>query len=635
MAILPAGVGFAEDAEPTESAAIEDTEPAEPAAIEDAEPAEPAAIEDAEPAEPAAIDEAEPAAPEATAPEPEPPAPIRAEANNTESEIIDSGSLNDNVTYTVNKAGVLTIRGTGAMPDWSIYTDQPWDQASIKSIVIEEGITYIGNYAFEECGYVKEVTFPSTLTGVGLEAFSRYMDSPKLHISDLRSFCMIDFKEYGSNPLYFGHGLYIDGTKVTDLAIPEGVTRIGNNAFAGCSLQSVTFPDSLESIGSGAFYTCSGIEEITIPDSVTDIGKGAFSGCSGIKSLKVPFIGKNEIGSNCLGYFFGADSYAVQENRVPESLTEVVITGNIDSIPNFAFYGCRNLQKILYPDSIKTIGSNAFQNCSDLRSVNVPESVTSIGGGAFFGCKSITEINIPEGVTVIADHTFDGCAGLTEIDIPSGVTQVGQGAFKGCTGLIEILLAENITSIGQDAFSNTNLTSIYLLKDTFSDRHISGISELAGKIKYVEKSGEHYNYTETRKSTLTDDGSVESRCVVCDKTTESVIHRPKDFRLSAASYTYDGKVKKPEVTITDSNGKIIKASDYDVSYAGGRKAIGTYKVTVTMKGSHTGTKTLSFKILPKGAVNKTPGRAKASLTIKWKNRLQRCLRQESPVTRCR
>ena len=179
-------------------------------------------------------------------------------------------------------------------------------------------------------------------------------------------------------------------------SVKEGTRIICDNAFTWCrSLSDIVIPNSVTSIGFGAFFNCSSLSNIVIPDSVTSIG--------------------------------GA-----------------------------AFFTCGSLSSIVIPDSVTSIGHNVFQGCSSLSEIVIPDSVTSIGNSAFSGCSSLSKIVIPTSVTSIGDWTFSGCSSLSEVVIPSSVTSIGGFAFKDCGSLSTIVIPSSVTSIGDWTFNGCN-----------------------------------------------------------------------------------------------------------------------------------------------------------------------------------
>ncbi len=192
----------------------------------------------------------------------------------TETPTLASGTCGDNVTWTLDEAGVLTISGTGDMEDYEVSSSVPWygKRSSIKSVVLEEGVTSIGVYAFRTCISLESITIPDSVTSIGYRAFQ--------YCKSLESIVIPDSVTSIGDDAFYGC------SSLTSVIIPDGVMSIGESAFCVCvSLASITIPDSVTSIGNYVFSGCSSLASVTIPDSVTSIGNYVFSGCSSLETV--------------------------------------------------------------------------------------------------------------------------------------------------------------------------------------------------------------------------------------------------------------------------------------------------------------------------------------------------------------
>ena len=284
-----------------------------------------------------------------------------------------------------------------------------WYSCSLSNIVIPGSVTSIGNWAFKGCTSLSNIVIPNSVTSIGDWAFS-------------------------------------DCTSLSNIVIPNSVTSIGEGAFNGCSfLECISIPKSVICLNGNPFSGWKGkleclspnfiyeddvlfninkseiisfrnqkIESYIIPDSVTSIGDGAFSSCT--------------------------------------SLSSIVIPDSVTSIGDWAFSDCTSLSSIVIPDSVTSIGDWAFSDCTSLSNIVIPNSVTSIGEGAFSSCTSLSNIVIPDSVTNIGDDVFYQCSSLTSVVIPNSVTCVGDEAFCKCRSLSNIVIPNSVTSIGVSVF---------------------------------------------------------------------------------------------------------------------------------------------------------------------------------------
>ena len=276
--------------------------------------------------------------------------------------LVASGKCGDSASWKLDADGVLTITGAGPMADYGAYG--PWYIAhltDIKKVVVQEGVTTIGDHAFANLSYVTSVTIPSSITSIGAHAFEK---------------CRL-------------------GGAVT---LPEGLTAIGDFAFSGSGMASLTLPESLRTIGNSAFLFCS-LRELTIPDGVTSIGTGAFCNAS-LTSVKLPASG--------------------------------VTLG--DSL----FQECENLTEVTLPADLTVIGDSMFENCTKLTHVTIPSGVTRIEREAFAMCGALEEIRLPEGVETIGVIAFSGCVAMTGAYLPRSLTTIESGAFSACRSLTDV-----------------------------------------------------------------------------------------------------------------------------------------------------------------------------------------------------
>ncbi len=262
-----------------------------------------------------------------------------------------------------------------------------------------------------------------------------------------------------------GNNAFYGCTGLTSITIPYSVTSIGNNAFSNCTgLTSITIPYSVTSIGFYAFFSCTGLTSITIPNSVTNLGSSVFSACAGLTNIKV------ESGNTV--YDSRNNCNAIIKTATNELLSgckTTIIPNSVTSIGNNAFFLCTDLTSVTIPNSVTSIGEYAFFNCTGLTSVEIPNSVTSIGNNAFSNCTGLTSVEIPNSVKSIGNNTFNGCKGLTSIKIPNSVTSIGGGAFHSCTGLKDFYCyAEEVPSTSSDAFNYTPISEATLYVPAFS-----------------------------------------------------------------------------------------------------------------------------------------------------------------------
>ena len=458
-----------------------------------------------------------------------------------------------NLTWKLDADGTLTISGTGAMKNYD-YNDNPspvYNNSNVKKVVIEDGVTSIGNSAFNEC------------------------------------------------------------ISLTSITIPDSVTSIGTYAFSGCrSLTSITIPDSVTSIGASAFNSCSGLTSITIPDSVTSIGNFAFYNCKNLTTISLSCkssLKKSDFGDkadlvsytnqhlltktaakaatcsesgnkeywtceHCGKYFlsddtnpetakaveqsetilpalkhknaitrgavepngtkpgYSGDRYCPDCNTVLEKGYTYWIEDNLTwklyedgtlnisgtgAMKNYSYSNnkspaCSNLSvtSIVIEEGVTSIGDYAFENCDNLTSITIPENVEIIGKGAFYSCDNLKDVTLQDGVKIIERTAFIWCGNLTNIVLPNSITSIGDWAFKDCTSLTSIKIPSSVTSIDDPFYNCSSLKTISL--DCGSSLKRTDFGKQADLVSYTP-----HTLIKTEAKPVTDDESGNKEYWTC------------------------------------------------------------------------------------------------------------------------
>ena len=326
-------------------------------------------------------------------------------------------------------------------------------------------VTKIGDWAFSYCTELTSVSIPKSVISIGDNAFQDNYNLTSVHIKDLASWCMISFgkenkNDYYSNPLIRAHHLFLNGEEIKDLVIPDNVTSINNGAFCGGSFISVTFPNSVTSIGKEAFKNCTTLTSVHIID---------------LEAWCTIKFGDND--SNPLAY-----AHHLYLNG--EEIKNLIIPNSISEIKDYTFSGCSALTSVAISNNATSIGDYSFSDCSNINTVNIPNGVTSIGYDAFRNCTELKSLSLPN--SLISLSGFNGCTGLTTLSIPNSVKNIS--GFNNCTKLTSI--PNSVNYVFNAFYGCTALTSIKLLGDDFcvTDKAFGNCPNLSDIYSYGENT---------------------------------------------------------------------------------------------------------------------------------------------------
>ena len=241
---------------------------------------------------------------------------------------------------------------------------------------------------------------------------------------------------------------------IRKVQLSKNLKTLGDRAFYDCRiLQELTLPDSLTSWGEYCFYRCKNLETVNIPQGATDIPTGAFRECESLTRIAIP----DSVTSIGESAFYWCTS-----------LVSVVVPSGVTEIADWTFGYCTALQAAVLPEGLLSIGEHAFYRNDVLLSVNIPSTVLTIGREAFSHCGKLQSIVLPEGLTTIPVQCFYECNSLINTRIPENVTTIGAKAFAACSSFTEVIIPEGVTTIEQGAFAYCDAIGRLSLPDTLT-----------------------------------------------------------------------------------------------------------------------------------------------------------------------
>lgn len=529
-----------------------------------------------------------------------------------------NGKCGENVYWSFNEeSGELIISGTGDMYDYSSYAfvSPFYKEYAIKSVTVQQGVTSVGKAAFYECTAISSINVGEDVIRIGDTAFFGCDALGDITLTEsIRKIGWGAFygtayydnaENWDEEVLYIGnYAIRAKDSISNQCSVKEGTLCIADYCFSDCvSMKSINFPEGLLSIGSFAFRNCKKLNNVVVPESVTDIGNNAFCHCRGLKVI-----------------------------TLPDSITE---------LKTETFASCDSLVSIVVPSGITSISPRTFIYCVSLKEITVP-AVVSVGERAFFGCENLEKVHFNgtaeqwmavefsenNGFFIDADVYCFGvkfCLHTNkELRTAVAATCLEDGYTEGvyCSDCDRWL--EGHIAVKAEGHKEVDIEAV--------EATCSSLGLTAGKkcsvcntvtvLQNEVPSIPHSNEIITVAATLSENGKIESRCSVCGYISETtVIHCPDKVSLSYTLTTYNGKVKKPVVIVTDAEGKSLEENiAYTVEYENGRKNPGKYTVTVNFKDKYSGSKKLVFTVKPKtpsisDIYSKTAGKA----VIKWNN----------------
>ena len=404
------------------------------------------------------------------------------EENSELGTVLEEGIFGE-AKYIFYDSGTVLFYGNGAVgtgnsyDEFSLtnnYFDNDGKEIEIKNVIIEQGITYINSYAFQNCLSIEKVELPDTLEEIRSSAFSGCENLENVVIPDsVKSIWGAVFENCSSlESIKLSKSLETIGLfefsgckKLKNINIPNSVKSIELSAFKDCkNLESVNLSNSLKKIESSAFYDCEKLKSIDIPNSVKSIGNAAFDGCISLEKVKLPeFLKKIEEStfSSC------------------KNLRSIEIPNTVKTIGHSAFSNCISLETVKLPENLEIIDYNMFSNCTNLKNIEIPDTVLKIGANAF-SFTSLEKIKLPDFLKTIDSYAFYQCENLKTIDIPDSVESLGESAFASCKQLNSIKLSNSLNKIEKDTFS-----ACINLEKVFIPKTVTEIGESAFCYSYV------------------------------------------------------------------------------------------------------------------------------------------------------
>lgn len=532
-------------------------------------------------------------------------------------EPIESGTCGDDLVWTLDTEGTLNIKGTGPMYNYNSTSTSPFEnRTDIKSLIIGDGVTKIGDRAFYNCTGLQTVTNQSNTLGIFNQyAFYRCSNLTEVHDSSNNA-------SYGVGPRAF---FLCSNLTVFPF---EKVAYLYSFSFYACGFKEITLPGNIAGIEECAFLDCSSLENVYIRKGISHIDGGEtyqytdqgtlvhgvrtspFKDCS---SLKVIYCEENEKPSSW-GYRWNERSqggitipvhfgvieadyqYVVKDIDgeknvvVPEGVTKlygkfknntsvesITLPETYTTVESYAFQGCSGLKEVVLPYNLLKIENGTFNNCVSLESINIPTGLKTIGSGAFSKCEQLQEIYIPESVESLSDSAFQGypnaviCEGNPNInptDPKVFLKQVSRELFEYLKGLDSdtsmVIIPENISIIPDKVFQNyIDISRVFIPYDV---KAFSGNAILPDNIQRIWYEGSQEDFEKLELSSC-----LSNKCIVSYNVKKDDILSIKSISTASISgvenRSYTGKEITLDITVRMEGETLKEGVDYLLKYS--------------------------------------------------------------------
>lgn len=498
--------------------------------------------------------------------------------------------------------------------------------STVETVVLSNNIEVIGKNAFNNCTNLTSITLGTGLNKIGSNAFYNCTNLKNVLFESLDNWFDIVLENYNSSPFIYGATIYVQGAPISEIIIPDNVTKINDSLFYGCTtITKVTFGSSVEGIGESSFarcsnltqvimnnglktiglysfYGCSGLTTITISDNVVEIGDDAFAQCNNLESITVSPNNTKYASENGILYNKEKAKIILVLNNISG---EIVIPAGITDIDSYMFMGRKNITKVTLPETIQSISRCAFARCTNLESINIPNGVKGIYDEAFKDCTSLKTLSLPATLETINISAMDGCTNLESITVASDnqdySSESGILYNKAKTEIIyvpkmisgEIVIPDTVLSIYNKFGDCSNITQLtigagvqdseYNIKNKFS--RITSLKKIIVSENNANYSSDEYGiqYNKAKTVILNIPKAIEGNIVIADGVTKI-----------SPSVSFQGRTKLTSVVIPNSvtwigtsafggctrlTSVIMQDGEKDVTYLGNNAFDGCTRLT--------------------------------------------------------